>query len=137
MSADADLCPPAATPARLGDRAHPAGRPPVARYVFAAVTLDRLEDARLELTADLERIVGPLRCTEVAVEVATGLDAVAELLADLNIARGQSTATLAPVAAAVRHVAAAAARLGLGEPALVVASCGALTRQSHLAVWAC
>lgn len=137
MTSDRALCPPVALEARLGDRARPAGgRPPVRRFTFAACTLDAVESARQHLTATLERHVGPLRCTPVDVEVAVGEDHAAELLADLEANRGQSATTLEPLVDALAQVKTAADRLGAGDPVLVVASCGALTRQPHATVWA-
>lgn len=122
---------------RIGDRARPAnGRPPVARYTFAACSLDAIEDARARLTLALERTVGPLRCTPVDVTVAVGKQDAAELLEHLARDKGQTVETLQPVAVAVGQVSAQCLRLGLDGPALVVATCGALTGQARAAVWA-
>lgn len=118
--------------ARLADRARPArGRIPLERFVFAACSLDALEHTRALVTQRLEERAGPLRCTAVAVEVAVGSEDTAELLADLNANRGQTTDTLAPVVTAYGQTAAAAQRLGLGDAVLVVASCGVLTGQAY------
>lgn len=118
---------------RLGDVARPAaGRAPVRRYAFGACTEDAMLTAADHLRDRLTDLVGPLRCTDVDVELAVGEHHAAELLADL-CRRGHSRAALTPAVDAFGQVAAAALTLGL-RPVLLVASCAALTGQARASV---
>ena len=121
-------------PTRLGDHARPAGgRAPRRRHAFAVCVLESVEEARADRVAVLTAVTGPLRCSEVEVRVAVGDEATGELLHDLDEA-GVTEATLGPVVTAYSRLAGYHPSV---TPALVVASCDALTGQARAAVWAC